>query len=870
MAQTNVQAFSGDVEVADSLTATNLIRGVVEEAVRWNSQNEGVFPQSASTRYYKIATLGTTSDASNGGKLRISGIIGGFSENETTLIDAFVASRGGIRYGGTLTGYGGDTSDVDIVVYLESGGTFSVWIKVIRFFTFDFTIMGGQVSNNARRLTVLSCPTTDTSVTTPTGTLQGSVVDSCSVVFTDDGNVGIGTDNPTSKLEVGDGSGSASGNAPGSITVNGTGATKSTGGKPGLYHRANVGLGLWSDVAMTMQVNGSSGTPLEAMRILNSGNVGIGTAIPKDVLHIFKASTNQTSGLFIEKANSSSGTAQITFGTANVNEGSTGKAKAGIFFERTATNGRGELHFCVDSSSDNNGVALSDVRMAITNAGNVGIGTDAPTGQLEVHGSGQSSSTTFNQAGNMGGCLVLRDDDNNVGSGGAVMFGAHTGFHAAIKSALEDGTNNTRGRLAFFVRAAHGDATMAHVMTLADGGNVGIGTTNPAAPLHVHGPGSTHGLITRIGGYDGVLDIGTLPTTYGAETIYMQTRIDGGSGYVGDRQVMALQPDAGGRVGIGTTQPHTPLHVHGAANKTHTNGRYFNSNEGVVTLSTRTRSVSIFATGDIMSTSGFLASSDRRIKKDIIDVNDSEALDTLRLLKPKTYKYKDSFERGEEPVWGFIAQDVSNVISNSIRLVEETIPNIYELADVSESNVITLNTFNTSDLEANTNTIQIIHVNGTTHDVTITSVIDEHTIRVAENLNNWSGSVDAYGNVITETTTTTLSVEEYEALESKDGYVPTISGYQSANVMISVEEYEALGDTTGYTEVVENYTRTMTTYPGNKLFVYGQRVTDFHSLNKNAIWTVATSALQEVDRQLQDTKAQLASVLTRLDALENA
>jgi len=195
----------GDVAISGTLTATNLIRGVVEEAVRWNSQNEGVFPQSASTRYYKIATLGTIGDAANGGKLRISGTIGGFGVASTTLIDAFVVSRGGIRYGGTLTGYGGDGSGVvDIVVYLESGGTFSVWIKVIRFFAFDFTIMGGQVSNNARRLTVLSCPTTDTSVATPTGTLQGSVVDSCSVVFTDDGKVGIGTNAPGYKLHVED------------------------------------------------------------------------------------------------------------------------------------------------------------------------------------------------------------------------------------------------------------------------------------------------------------------------------------------------------------------------------------------------------------------------------------------------------------------------------------------------------------------------------------------------------------------------------------------------------------------------------------------------------------------------------------------
>ena len=51
---------------------------------------------------------------------------------------------------------------------------------------------------------------------------------------------------------------------------------------------------------------------------------------------------------------------------------------------------------------------------------------------------------------------------------------------------------------------------------------------------------------------------------------------------------------------------------------------------------------------------------------------------------------------------------------------------------------------------------------------------------------------------------------------------------------------------------------------------------DFVFLKKEAIWTVATSALQEVDRQLQAEKAKtatletrVADLLARVQALEN-
>jgi hypothetical protein len=94
------------------------------------------------------------------------------------------------------------------------------------------------------------------------------------------------------------------------------------------------------------------------------------------------------------------------------------------------------------------------------------------------------------------------------------------------------------------------------------------------------------------------------------------------------------------------------------------------------------------------------------------------------------------------------------------------------------------------------------------HFVNIKEVIDEHSIRVDEDLSEWTGSVE--GSDI------------------------------------------------------------------EKIFVYGQQVEDFIFVKKEAIWTVATAALQEVDRQQQADKVeiaalktQLTSVLARLDALEN-
>lgn len=145
---------------------------------------------------------------------------------------------------------------------------------------------------------------------------------------------------------------------------------------------------------------------------------------------------------------------------------------------------------------------------------------------------------------------------------------------------------------------------------------------------------------------------------------------------------------------------------------------------------------------------GTASASDTRIKKDVEDANDVECLEVLRQLKPKKYKYKDTFTKGTEPVWGFIAQEVRDTLPYATKTRSETIPNIYELANITSSNVITFTDFNTSNLEANTSMIEVMTIGGDKRKITLAEVIDDHSIRVEEDVREWTGSVDETGNVV--------------------------------------------------------------------------------------------------------------------------
>jgi hypothetical protein len=54
----------------------------------------------------------------------------------------------------------------------------------------------------------------------------------------------------------------------------------------------------------------------------------------------------------------------------------------------------------------------------------------------------------------------------------------------------------------------------------------------------------------------------------------------------------------------------------------------------------------------------------------------------INAIQPKTYEYIDKLQRGTNTVYGFIAQQVKEVLPQAVTTQKETIPSIYKMADL--------------------------------------------------------------------------------------------------------------------------------------------------------------------------------------------
>jgi hypothetical protein len=201
----------------------------------------------------------------------------------------------------------------------------------------------------------------------------------------------------------------------------------------------------------------------EAMRIDSSGNVGIGTTSPSTTLDL--TSSTNGHGLKIRQGNAGSGYhSAINFEGSNGSGGYVAVASIKAYQETNGVNG--SLRFYTDTTGTE--------RMRIDSSGNVGIGTTAPSGNLDITTSG----------------LVSLDIQGGDGNSKNIIFRKTTGgIQQAKISAVGDDLRFTTG-------------TTSERMRIDSNGNLLVGTTDQVA--HV-GSSTGEGIALSAGSYGGFI-----------------------------------------------------------------------------------------------------------------------------------------------------------------------------------------------------------------------------------------------------------------------------------------------------------------------------------------------------------------------------
>jgi hypothetical protein len=322
------------------------------------------------------------------------------------------------------------------------------------------------------------------------------------------GNVGIGTITPAHKLDI-----AGSLNAAGGLCIAGDCKTS------------------WSQV-------GGGGTTSQwttsgSNIYFNTGNVAVGTSAGT-----YRLEVQATSNLIARFGSSAAMHNQVLF-----------DAPAGYNSNLTLQHA-GTPQWYLGNRAANNRFSFIESTgsievFSILQNGSVGIGTITPASKLEVNGTVYSAAAPT----------------NTVFSGVAGATNANF-IGSAGYWALRTATNNS-----YNLDVYNAGAPLT-ALTVVQSGNVGVGTTNPQATLHVKG---THGTMqiepTSTSNY-AYLNLGD-GSSYGWQIGKdVNAGSIGGAGFyiyevTTGQQATRLAINKGGNVGIGTTAPSSKLHVVG-------------------------------------------------------------------------------------------------------------------------------------------------------------------------------------------------------------------------------------------------------------------------------------------------------------------
>ena len=332
-------------------------------------------------------------------------------------------------------------------------------------------------------------------VSSPTGN-DGTMVfltgaDQLRMVIKPNGNVGVGTSSPGSKLDVaGDLNTSTQYNIGGSRILS----------APGV-NNAFVGVGA-GNINTTGQQNSLFGTNAGSLNMTGNRNslfgsqAGIVTTNGANSFLGYRAGFQNTTGGFNSFFGDNAGTGNID-GSNNTAIGSATKLGSGNLTNATAIGALAQ----VDAT---NSLVLGSINgvNGSTVSTNVGIGTTSPSAKLEVSDNTSASlfSTTFGGSNGFIGRLARGTSSSPSATlaGDTLSFFGGRGFStsigflnassaAIIIKATEDFIGAANGASMIFETSRTGDAAIerGERMRIDQNGNVGIGTDAPAVKLDV-------------------------------------------------------------------------------------------------------------------------------------------------------------------------------------------------------------------------------------------------------------------------------------------------------------------------------------------------------------------------------------------------
>ena len=307
------------------------------------------------------------------------------------------------------------------------------------------------------------------------------------------GDVGIGTDSPSTKLHIAD---DANEHLVMKLEQDNADyqAWFEANSQDGGYARFGIGddandFAFWNtDQSAYHWYTGSL-----RMVLTSGGNLGIGESQPGYKLHV--------AGTFRASGDSSIGG---TLTSSDITVNSSGVGASGLTIKRSSSSGRTQMMLADETGSQiwrfgltgggstnfaffdgtQNAMTLNlngDILM--TPGGNVGIGTTSPSGILDIKG---ASGTVYDTQLK----IVASEETGAADTGGSLSFVGHDGSVArtfgAVRGRKENSTvDDYGGYLAFDTRA--NNATLSEKMRILGNGSVGIGTDSPSDKLHIVG-----------------------------------------------------------------------------------------------------------------------------------------------------------------------------------------------------------------------------------------------------------------------------------------------------------------------------------------------------------------------------------------------